>query len=184
MRRLFFALAFLPSFSWSAVRSLPIPRLANHDFRSEGLFEGGTSTPANIEKLTRSEAGHAERWTFDFSETGASMASGKAVPKFQLKYLPGNPIFSAQGEATPSKPPRLILTLRGIQKNLLKRSDLLKQVKQSKYVKEIIVYPPIEEGDTALEIQLKDNVQFAPHQPAKKAGQLVLDLKEGLTQKF
>lgn len=181
--KLFLGLLFLTPLAWAAMRPLPIPRTATNEFRIEGLFEGGTNSPANIESLTLSEQSTFERWTLDFSDH-LKREIGKVAPRFQLRYIPGDKIIGSDGVPILIKPAKFILTFRSIRKNRLNRAALQEMVRKSKYVKDIIVYPPIEEGDTALEFILNDNVAFDSHQPAQKAGRLVLDLKQAPAQKF
>ena len=172
------ALAMGGCFTASAVtRPTPIPRTANHEFRTEGLFEGGSKSPANIESLKVTEIADAERWELDFSDN-LKREIGKVAPRFQVRYLPGDKIIGPSGELIMSKPAKFILTLSSIRKNFLTRAALQDMVKKSKHVKDIVIYPPIEDGDTAIEFILHDNVSFEPHQPAQKEGRLVLDLKD------
>ncbi len=158
-------------------RPTPIPRTANQDFRTEGLFEGGSPISANLEALRISEEGGVERWVVDFSDN-AKRELGKVAPKFQVRYISGNKIIGSSGELIMAQPAKFILTFRAIRKNFLNRAALQDLVKRSKLVKDIIIYPPIEDGDTAIELILHDNVAFEPHQPIQKEGRLVLDMKE------
>lgn len=159
-----------------ASRSLPIPRVASQTFKTEGLYEGGNAASANIEAFRVSENAGVERWVLDFSDN-IKRELGSVAPHFQIRYLPGDKIIGSDGLPIMAKPAKFILTLRGIRKNFLQRHALQELVKKSLFVKEITVYPPIEEGDTAIELILKDNVSFEPHQPVQKEGRLVLDLK-------
>ncbi len=161
----------------AATQIVPIPRTASHSWRTEGLFAGGSSPAANIENLHLSDHKGAERWVLDFSDN-LKREIGKVAPKFQLRYIPGDKVIGSSGELVMARPAKFVLTLQGIRKNFLNRTALQDLVKRSKFVKDIIVYPPIENGDTAIELILGDNVDFEPHQPAQKEGRLVLDLKE------
>jgi len=76
-----------------------------------------------------------------------------------------------------SKPAKFIFVFRSIQNNYLTHDKLAQLVKKSNWVQEIVVYPPIEKGDTAVEFVLKENVAFSPYQPVEREGRLVLDLK-------
>ncbi len=154
----------------------PIPRTANQDFRTEGLFEGGSAVSANIEGLRLSEQDGLERLVVDFSDN-AKRELGKVAPKFRVRYIPGNKIIGSTGELIVSQPAKFILTFQAIRKNYLNKTVLQELVKRSKYVKDIVIYPAIENGDTAIELILHDNVAFEPHQPIQKEGRLVLDMK-------
>ncbi len=44
-------------------------------------------------------------------------------------------------------------------------------------MKEIVLYPPVERGDMAMELVLRDDVRFDPFQPLEREGRLVLDLR-------
>ena len=76
------------------------------------------------------------------------------------------------------KPAKFLFLFRSIEKNRLNPKKLQKLAKKSRFVKKIILYPPIEEGDMAMEFILKEDVLFEPHQPLEKEGRLVLDVKE------
>jgi hypothetical protein len=173
-----FALSlFFTATAFAATQVVPIPRTASHAWRTEGLFAGGSSPAANIEGLHLSDNKGAERWVLDFSDN-LKREVGKVAPKFQLRYIPGNKVIGSSGELILVRPAKFVLTLQGIKKNFLNRVALQDLVKRSKFVKDIVVYPPIENGDTAIELILGDNVDFVPHQPAQREGRLVLDLKE------
>lgn len=169
-------IAWLAGTAHAITRPSPIPRTATHKFRSEGLFEGGSNSSANIESLRFSEQEGYERWIVDFSDN-AKRELRKIAPHFQVRYLPGDKILTSTGETVFAKPAKFILTFRAIRKNFLDRTALRETVKQSKIVKDIVVYPPIEQGDLAIELILHDDVVFEPHQPIQKEGRLVLDLK-------
>jgi hypothetical protein len=163
--------------TFAATRVAPIPRTASQSFRTEGLFEGGTPQPANVESLKLSDNQGTERWELDFSDN-IKRQVGKVAPKFQLRYIAGDKVIGESGELIMARPAKFVLTLQNIKKNFLNRATLVDLVKRSKFVKDIVVYPPIENGDTAIELILGDNVEFEPHQPAQKEGRLVLDIKE------
>ncbi len=160
-----------------AAKPSPIPRTASSNFRTEGLFEGGSGKSANLEALRLSDHGEYERWVVDFSG-GAKREQGKVAPRFQVRYLPGDRIIGESGEAILSRQPKFILTFRAVRKNFLSRAALQELVKRSRHVKDIVVYPPVEDGDMAIEMILHDNVAFEPHQPVQKEGRLVLDLRD------
>lgn len=161
----------------AVAKPAPIPRTANQDFRTEGLFEGGSPVSANIEGVRISEQDGMERWVVDFSDN-AKRELGKVAPKFQVRYIQGDKIIGSTGELIMARPAKFILTFRAIRKNFLNKAALQDLVKRSKHVKDIVIYPAIEDGDTAVELILHDNVAFEPHQPIQKEGRLVLDMKE------
>ena len=174
-------LVYLALVSLDIARSAPvphsIPRTPQQSFKSEGLFEGGENKKANLEGLRL--AGHPkegfERWVIDFSDEKKEI--GKIAPKFQLRYVKAEKIPLPTGGEIIRRPARFIFVFRQVQKNSIQQKQVKKLLKHSHYVKDIVLYPPIEDGDTAIEFVLKDNVLFEPFQPLQKEGRLVLDLK-------
>ncbi len=145
-----------------------IPRVSTRHFVREGLYEGGDAVRANLEGLRFAQhPGGIERWVVDFSDA-AGREIGKAAPRFRLRYEPAEP-----GKR---REPRFVLNLRTVQ-NVKLTPEMLKQLpKKSKFVKEVVLYPPVEDGDISLELVLHSSVRFETHQPLEKAGRLVLDL--------
>jgi hypothetical protein len=155
-----------------------IPRSASGSFRDSGLFEGGKSTKANLEALRLADhrSQGFERWVIDFSgEKGRKL--GEVAPKFQLEYVKARKFLRDDGSEATSRPARFVFTFRGIGRNFLTKSAVAKLSKKSLYVENIVIYPPIEGGDMAMEFILKDDVRFDPHQPIEREGRLVLDMK-------
>jgi hypothetical protein len=146
-----------------------IPRVSTQHFVREGNFEGGEAVKANLEAVRfAAHPGGTERWVVDFSDP-SSREVGKAAPRFRLQYAP------SPGGA--SKEPRFVFNFRSIQGVHVSREQLAALSKKSRFVKEVVLYPPVEDGDTALELVLRSGVRFETHQPLEKAGRLVLDLK-------
>ncbi|MBY0371835.1 hypothetical protein K2X33_14215 [bacterium] len=156
--------------------SLAIPRLSTKDFRTEGLYEGGKRIPANIEAMRVSDHKGVERWVVDFSDA-LSRKLGKVAPQFQVRYQPGEKGIGATGESVFFRPAKFLLTFRGVRQNYLDAEKVKALVKKSRYVKDITLYPAIEDGDLVIELTLTDDVAFEAHQPVQKEGHLVLDLK-------
>lgn len=176
-RTVLFALVLaITSSSFGAVERLVMPRAPLKKFRTEGLFEGGDQVKANLEDLRIAEHDGYERWVLDFSDA-TKRTLDKVAPKYQLRYVPGETVSGADGAAILRQNAKFILSFRSIQKNFISRDKLAALVKKSRWVQEIVVYPPIEKGDTAIEFVLKENVAFSPHQPTEREGRLVLDLK-------
>lgn len=143
-----------------AVGILPIPRASTKEFVAEGLFAGGERIAANLKEVrVGSHAGPGyERWVFDF---------GNLLPQFQVQY-----VHSGNDTA-----PRFILRFQRLGQNNLNEARAKRLASKSQFVKSVRLYPPIENGDTAMELILKNDVLFAAHQPADRAGRLVLDLR-------
>lgn len=154
-----------------------MPRNPSRSFTSDGLFEGGNDLGANIEgvRFAQHKAEGYERWVIDFSDAQRNL--GAAAPRYQLRYETSEKLPLPEGGDLIKRPARFLFVFRMIQKNNLVQERLKKLVKKSHFVKDIILYPPIERGDMALEFVLKDDVKFTPHQPSIKEGRLVLDLK-------
>ncbi len=180
-------LAFLSIFSlWTSLNlmaslapSMSIPRDASRKYLTDGIFDGGRAIRANLEALRFSKhpkEGY-ERWVFDFSDA-STRTLGSLAPQFQVRYIKAGKIAKPEGGYQTVEPARIVITLKGISKNLLSRTQLEKIARKSNLVKEIVSYPPIEDGDIAIEIILKDSYPFYTHQPLKNEGRLVIDLSQ------
>lgn len=174
----YFLLFLIAQTSFAAIAPRPIPRTPSKLFMKEGLFEGGTRVSANLEGLrfSKHRKEKTERWVFDFS-SAETRVIGKQAPLFQIRYVGGDTVNLPQGKDVLLSPPRLIVTFRAIGQNYLTTDRLKALVRKSDLVKNIILYPPIEDGDMAIEFILKAPVPFEPHQPLQNEGRLVLDLK-------
>jgi hypothetical protein len=161
---------------FSALPPIGIPRSSLKKFRTEGLFEGGSRTPANIETIRLANHKNYERWVIDFSDVDRKQKNNHS-PRFQLRYIAAENLLGPEGDPIIDKPARFLFTFRNIRQNYLSKNTLKQLLARSSYVKDIIVYPPIEAGDTALEMILKSDVKFEPHQPLEGEGRLVLDLR-------
>lgn len=151
---------------WAIPTRTSIPRSPLSYTESENQWKGGSSAPADIENLRSSwhpEGGY-ERWVFDFSDV-ASNEIGKLAPRFQVRYIKG-------------QHPKFLIEFSSIRRNKVVLSDIKKLLSKSKFVKEITFYPPIEEGEVAVEFVLNQSLSFSLHQPREKEGRLVLDLKQ------
>jgi hypothetical protein len=160
----------------SVAPSMTIPRDASHRYLTDGLFEGGKPVRANLEALrffNHKQKGF-ERWVFDFSDV-TTQTVGSVAPKFQVRYKKASKVKN-QRQLLTLEPARIIITLNGVVKNQISRSQLEKLAQRSSLVKEVIVYPPIEDGDIAVEMLLKDSYPFYTHQPLNNEGRLVIDL--------
>ena len=144
----------------------------------DGIFEGGSALPANVENVR--VAPHPkegfERWVLDFSDKNTRTLNSTA-PRFQIRYVKAEKVSNSMGQETIISAPKFVIPLRSVEKNVLEKARLKKVVQKSRYVKEIKVYPQVEDGDLAFEMLLRDSVQFEPHQPMDREGGLVLDLK-------
>lgn len=146
-----------------------IPRVSTRHFVREGLYEGGDAVKANLEGVrVGGHPGGIERWVVDFSDA-ASRTVGKAAPRFQLRFDPAEPGVRSK--------PRFVLSFRSIQGVYVNADTLRTLARKSRYVDEVVLYPPVEDGDRVLELRLKQPVRFETHQPLEKTGRLVLDLK-------
>lgn len=143
-----------------------IPRVTTNHFVREGLYEGGEPVKATVEALRFApHSGGIERWVVDFADANGKEI-GKVAPRFRLRYEP-----EAAG-----KKPRFVFNFRSIQAVHMTREQLASLTRKSRFVKEVVLYPPVEEGDVSLELVLRSGVRFETHQPLEKAGRLVLDL--------
>jgi len=163
-------LPFVISYSvWAALPLLPIPRHLMPDYFLEGAFEGGGDVRANLETIRF--AAHAgleyERWELEFSSLGTRKLAATA-PRFQLRYEAANETHG----------PRFLVLLKGVENNYLNQTQLRAAVKNSRLLKDIVVYPQIENGDLALEISLRSAVAFQAIQPESRPGRLLLDLRK------
>jgi len=147
-----------------------IPRAASGAFRSEGYFEGGADSRATLARLRVAPHKGFERWVLDFSDTSTA-------PRFRLEYQPADKWLDDEGKAHFRRPARFLLRLRKVDRSRVRPADLRRLAAKSPLVKEVILYPAIEDGDRALEIVLESDVLFEPHQPQPNEARLVLDLK-------
>ncbi|MFM8316689.1 MAG: hypothetical protein ACKOA8_20600 [Deltaproteobacteria bacterium] len=165
-------------FSMGAVLpSMSIPREDSRRFLTDGVFDGGKSVRANISGLRFSKHVKAgfERWVFDFSDVTTETV-GSIAPQFQVRYLKASKIEQPNGKHLTLEPARIVINFKGVSRNLLTRSHLDKLARKSHLVKEVISYPPIEDGDFAIEMVLKDSFPFYTHQPIRNEGRLVIDI--------
>lgn len=175
---MFFIFALLASTAFAAIAPRPVPRTASKIFVESGVFEGGTPIAAHIQGLrfSRNAKTGVERWVLDFSDAKTKNYQLMA-PEFQVKLLPSEKVKVADGKEVLLTPPRIIVYLDSIKTSQLDEYRLQKLIKRSKLVRTIRVYPPIEDGDRAIEFVLKKEALLEPHQPLQKEGRLVLDLK-------
>lgn len=161
----------------AVVPPLSIPRDASQRYLSDGLFEGGKPVRANLEGLrfSKHQSHGFERWVFDFSDA-TTRTLGSVAPQFQIRYVKAEKLEMPEGGYTTVQPARIVINLKGVSKNQLSKPLLEKLAKKSDLVKEVISYPPIEDGDIAIEMILKDSYPFFTHQPIKNEGRLVVDL--------
>lgn len=158
----------LAPLAFAMVESLPIPRVQS-TFRTEGIFDGGSQSKANLEaiRLGMHHKEGYERWVIDFSDA-TTRKPGIVAPQFQIRLLSAIP---------QTNEPRLVLALGSIASSFIKPTQTMNLLKKSGLVKDITIYPPIEGGDLSIEFVLKPGVRFSPHQPIEKEGRLVIDLK-------
>lgn len=163
--------------TFAAVTPSTIPRQTPKNFVDDAIFEGGRDVAANLVDIRFGEHRKQgfERWVIDFSDLADKL--GAVAPKFQLRYEKAETLPLPEGGDLQRRPARFLFVLRQIQKNRLTEEKMKNVVKKSRFVKEILLYPPIEKGDMAIEFILKENVRFAPHQPSEREGRLVLDIR-------
>ncbi len=159
--------------------SMSIPRDASRRYLSDGIFDGGKAVRANIEGLrfSKHKREKFERWVFDFSDA-TTQTIGSVAPQFRIRYVKAGKMAKPEGGHVTLEPAKIIISLKGVSKNLLTRPMLEKLAQKSNLVKEVISYPPIEDGDLAIEMILKDSYPFYSHQPLTHEGRLVIDISE------
>lgn len=158
-----------------AVAPTLIPRSPTPLYRSDIFFEGGSGSPASLEGLRMAPHGEFERWVIDFAdETGGRKTA--VAPKFQVRFLPAEKIHTDTGEHILSRPAKLIVTIHKVKRNTLTKEILQRLLKKSAHIKDITVYPPIEDGDTAMEFVFSSESPVNIHQPLEKEGRLVIDI--------
>ncbi len=147
------------------------------------VLAGENLAHTTLEGFHLSTSKDKERLTVNFSGSSTAKNGGK-IPRFQLRYLPEEKFATAEGTLAFAKPPRFVLTLRSLNGNKTNPAMLQAAITRSRLVKEILVYPPVEEGDTAVEILLHDNVRFSTDRQGLKAGRLTLELRPLQSEKF
>jgi len=174
----FSILTLLVSTLVAAVPARPVPRTSSKLYVDSGTFEGGSPLAANIEaiRFSRNPKENTERWVFDFSDARTRTLQ-QIAPDFQIRVIPADKVNLGGGKEFEVSPLRVIISLNSIKENRIDPKVLTRLLKKSHLVKNIRFYPPIEEGDRAVEILFKKSVLIEPHQPLQKEGRLVLDLK-------
>lgn len=162
--------------TWAAAPIL-IPRNPTPVYRSDVFFEGGTGAPATLDGLRMAMHGKYERWVVDFANENGGEKMGVA-PKFQVRFLPAEKIETDTGEKVLSRPAKLIISIHKVKRNLLTKERLIQLVKRSAHIRNITIYPPIEDGDTAMEFTFSTDSPVNIHQPLEKEGRLVIDIAQ------
>jgi hypothetical protein len=166
----------------AALSPTAIPKDSQGRFWKEGIFNGGTEDRAVFSgiRLGRHSKQGVERWVLDFSDP-QKMGSHQKSPKFQIDYQVTSFDSKAEksdlGLSSNDKAYRIVVHLRGITRNLVESEKLKSLIEKSLFVQDIILYPPIEKGDMAMELILKSHAELSPHQPSDSPGRLVLDLR-------
>lgn len=173
-----FILMFLTASSFGALAPRPVPRTVSQIYIGSGVFEGGSPLAAHIEGLrfSRNPQTGTERWVFDFSDARTNSPQLLA-PEFQLRLTPPDKVQLADGKEVQISPQRLLISLNAIKNNEIRAKTIQTHLSKSKLVKNIRIYPPIENGDRVIEFTFKHPILLEPHQPLQKEGRLVLDLK-------
>jgi hypothetical protein len=169
---LLFAVFAVPCFS--AAPTL-IPRSPTPVYRSDVFFEGGSGAAANLEGLRMAPHGQFERWVIDFADE-KGMNKTAIAPKFQVRFIPAEKIESETGEMILGRPAKLIINIERVKQNRLNKSGILALIKKSSHVDKITVYPPVENGNTAMEFTFSSEAPVNIHQPLEKEGRLVIDI--------
>jgi hypothetical protein len=160
--------------AFSATPSL-IPRTPTPIYRSDVFFEGGADFPATLHDLRMADHGRFERWVIDFSNA-SGLEKKKQAPKFQVRFLPSQKIETDTGEIVLSQPAKLIVTFHKVNRNDLQKQRLSRLVEKSAHIQKIVIYPPIENGDTAMEFTFSADSPVNIHQPLENEGRLVIDI--------
>lgn len=178
MHLVFVILTLLVSHLLAAIPARPMPRTSSKLYVDSGTFEGGSPLAANIEaiRFSRNPKEHTERWVLDFSDA-RTRTFQQLAPDFQVRIIPSDKVTLGEGQEFELNPPRVIISLSSIKANYVSTAEIRKLLKKSHLVKNIRFYPPIEDGDRAIEVLFKKHVLLEPHQPLQKEGRLVLDLK-------
>lgn len=175
---MFVILTLLVSTLLAAIPVRPVPRTSSKLYVDTGTFEGGSPLAANIEavRFSRNSKDQTERWVIDFSDARTRTLQ-QIAPDFQIRIAPPDRVTLSEGKEVELNPTRVIISLSSIKGNYVDPTVLNKMLKKSHLMKNIRFYPPIEDGDRAIEITFKKPVLLEPHQPLQKEGRLVLDLK-------
>ncbi|MBI1859590.1 MAG: hypothetical protein HYR96_01565 [Deltaproteobacteria bacterium] len=136
-------------------RDLPV-------FRSSGSFTGGDTRNLNLERIELLKKGDTERIDLTFTAGSRKLPSPR-IPPFQLRY---DPQESENG--------RLLLLLQGISGRNVHRLALNSITTTSDLIKHVRIFPPLEDGDTVVELSLKRKVEFRPEQERKGSLRLAL----------
>lgn len=155
-----------------------IPRHSNGEFRTEGIFRGGAANTAGLLSLKAEPVPRQglERWTLEFADASTKKPASLA-PQFQVKIVKAESFQRPDGTVVYTEPPKVLLLLRGIHGSQVEASQIAKAIKRSKFVKEVIPYPAIEDGDMAIEMVLSREALVSPYHPRYAESKLVIELK-------
>jgi hypothetical protein len=164
----------LSQLTQAALPPIPVPTDHNSIFSNDGVFEGGRFVRAALKSMTVGTDRHdkVERWSFDFQK----VSRGGTLPRYQIRSVTG--VASNDEDDSPSQEaPRLILTFQQLTQNNVGLGDVRRCLAKSRWVSDVLVYPSVDNGDTAIEMILKRGVKFSLRQLTGPSAQLIIDLK-------
>lgn len=127
----------------------PAPPTAQEwPFYRFGVLEGGDTKNLNLERISLGRKGSTEVIDFSFTAGTRKLASPR-VPPYQVRLEP-----------FPTQPGRIIVLLQGLAARNVHRLALLSLPKKSQLINYARIYPPLEDGDTAVALGLKTRVEF------------------------
>lgn len=154
-----------------------VPRTPTPLYRSDVFYEGGTDVPGSLRDLRMATHEKFERWVLDFADDRGAK-KGIRAPRFLVRLIPAEKIETDTGDTILSRPAKLILSFQRVGKNQLKPEKLASLIKRSQHIQKITVYPPIENGDTAMEFTFQSDAPVSVHQPMENEGRLVIDISQ------
>jgi hypothetical protein len=142
----------------SLLESAPRP----HSFLSSGIFSAPGTRGLNLESIRMDPKRASEKITFLFS-TSSSRKPTARIPPFHCRFMPAT--SPELGTDTGLKPARFILLLQGLSTRFLSPGRLTKVAEKSRLIEKLVLYPPLEDGDSAVEITFKKSVLFRQIDP-------------------
>lgn len=151
-----------------AAHSPPIPNRS--PFFTQGYFHGGDTRNLNLERVNLLKTRDLSERLDIFFSAGSRKYPAQRVPPYQIRFEPRNELRESD---------RLVVVFQAISSRNISRLTLGRIVKESRLIESIRVHPPLEDGDTALELTLKGSAEFRAD--IDKRGSLGITLRPAVT---
>lgn len=127
------------------------PALDRVPFFSQGHFHGGDTRNLNLERINFVKTRNLSERLDIFFSAGSRKYPSRRVPPYQIRFEPRNELREFD---------RLVVVFQAVSSRNISRLSLARAVKDSRLIQFIRVHPPLEDGDTAMELALKGSSEF------------------------